>query len=196
MLGQVALANLALIDAGAVNTISSLSDGSTEADIVSALWAPIRDEVLGAHNWDFAKAVVALAEDSGYTIVDEAWEYAYEMPALCIKPRYLSERDYNYEIRDEHILCDVEDAILIYTKRITDTTKWSTYFDTAMAKRLAAALCRPLKRKGSTAKELLSEYMMALATAQMHDATASNLTQDHQYRHTIDNDSWYTARQI
>ncbi len=196
-LGKTAIANVALTDIGA-HEISDFdpSDGSTESDYVTTFWAVIRDEVLAVHNWDFAKGVKTLAEDAGYSIDDDKWEYAYELPPDCIKARYLSDKDYNYEIRDTHLLCNLSDgnAILIYTKRIEDTTKWDPLFIQAFTKRLGAALCRPLKRKASIAKDLLNEYAAMFGLATQSDAAQSNLTQDDQYRHTAANDSWLTAR--
>lgn len=195
MLSQVAIVNLALIDIGAA-TITSMDETSNEATKASALWAPIRDEVLVSHHWDFATVAVDLALESDFVIVDEKWQYSYAIPSDCLEPRYLGLKDYNYEVRGTHILCDIEDAQLIYTAKITDTTKYPAMFDTALAKRLGAALCRPLKKRGSTAREMMGEYEVAISLAQNRDASQSNMSNDDKYRHTVNNDTWLQARYI
>ncbi len=198
MAGKTDIANLALTDIGA-NMISGFpadGDDTNEASKVDAFWELLVDEVLAKINWDFAKKASILAEDADYDIEDAKWDYAYSLPADCVKPRYLSDRDYNYEIRGLHLLCDLEDgdAILLYTARIEDTTKWDALFTMAFAKRLSAALCRPLKKKESRAKELLVEYREKIAEATQGDAAQANMTNDDQYRHTADNDTWLSAR--
>lgn len=194
-LGKVAIANLSLIDIGAA-VISSFDDGSNEADKVAALWDAIREEVLCAHRWDFAKKTSVISEDADYDIDDEKWTTSYTLPADCLKPRYLSDKDYNYEIRERHLLCDVEDgeAILVYTADVEDTTVWDVLFRQAFAKRLSAGLCRALKRKGSLVKDLLVEYEAFLTMAQQSDASQSNMTNDDKYRHTEENDTWLSSR--
>lgn len=196
-LGKTAIANLALIDIGA-KTISAFDDGSNEANKVAALWDALREEVLSIHNWDFAKKTEILAQEADYDIDDEKWDYSYALPSDCIKPRYLSDKDYNYEVREKHLLCDLDDgdAILVYTVDVEDTTAWDVLFRQAFAKRLSAALCRPLKRKGSKVNDLMNEYFAMISTARMGDAAQSNQSNDDKYRHTAENDTWLTARTV
>lgn len=195
--GKTSIANMSLIDIGS-SPISSFDppDGSVSADHVAAIWDTLVAEVLAVHNWDFAKKVSALAEDVDYTIDDEKWEHAYELPRDCIKSRYLSNRDYMYEIRDLHLLCNREgpNAVLTYTRFESNVDNWDILFRQAFSKRLSGALCRPLKKRGSMARDLFAEFRQMISEAQQSDAAQSNQSMGDEYRHTVENDSWLQAR--
>jgi hypothetical protein len=70
---QVGIANLALIRAG-TKTITAL----TENIVVNAVWQYIRDEVLAAKDWKFAKTRVALAKNATAPVYQ--FDYAYTLP--------------------------------------------------------------------------------------------------------------------
>lgn len=58
--------------------ISSLTEGSTAADQASLAWPYIRDEVLEAADWTFAKTRKALAQNATTPVGD--FDYAYTLP--------------------------------------------------------------------------------------------------------------------
>ncbi|MCM2343310.1 MAG: hypothetical protein NDJ24_01970 [Alphaproteobacteria bacterium] len=58
-LNDVALASRALIRLGAA-PIASFNDGSAEAEIAGALFAPVRDSLLSAYGWSFASGQITL----------------------------------------------------------------------------------------------------------------------------------------
>lgn len=58
--------------------ISSLTEGSTAADQASLAWPYIRDEVLEASDWTFAKTRKALAQNTSSPVGD--FDYAYTLP--------------------------------------------------------------------------------------------------------------------
>ena len=85
---DVGIANIALIRIGA-KRISSLTEDSESAIVVNAVWQYIRDEVLSARDWHFAKVRVALAKN--VTTPAYNFDYAYTIPSdflrLCRQDR-------------------------------------------------------------------------------------------------------------
>lgn len=80
---------LALI--GARSTITSINDGSNEADQCALFYVTVLKEVMRAVNWNFAKAQIDLTElgnaVDGTSIYPWAYKYAY--PSDCLKERYI-----------------------------------------------------------------------------------------------------------
>lgn len=69
------------------NTISSFSDGTTQAGICEALYPDVRDMVLSLYPWSFSIKKVDL-QQSATSPVNE-WTYAYPMPSdsMTMVPR-------------------------------------------------------------------------------------------------------------
>lgn len=168
MPSPVEIANIALSNIGAENLVSSIDppDGSVEAGYCATFYPIARGVMLEAAKPAFAKKRATLA---GVTNTS-AWAYAYAKPSDCLKPLRLlpaetlalifSDDDTElalldrlttvesdsarYEIEGEKILCDIEDATLIYVFDQTDTTKWTPLFGDAVAAMVASYLCGPL----------------------------------------------------
>jgi hypothetical protein len=75
---QVGITNLALIKIGA-KRITAMTEDSESAIVANAIWQYIRDEVLAAKDWRFAKTRVALAQNA--TSPAYMFDYAYTLPA-------------------------------------------------------------------------------------------------------------------
>jgi len=85
---DVGIANLALIRVGA-KRITALTEDSEQAIVANAVWQYIRDEVLAAKDWKFAKVRVALAKN--VTVPVYQFGYTYTLPTdflrLCKQDR-------------------------------------------------------------------------------------------------------------
>lgn len=75
---QVGIVNLSCGKIGA-KSISSMDDDSEQAIKAKAAWDYVRDEVLEAAEWRFAKTRVALAQST--TTPVSGWLYAYPLPS-------------------------------------------------------------------------------------------------------------------
>jgi len=75
---QVGIVNLSLIKIGA-KRITAMTEDSESAIVANTIWQYIRDEVLAAKDWRFAKTRVALAKNA--TAPAYAFDYAYTLPA-------------------------------------------------------------------------------------------------------------------
>ncbi len=102
---NVDICNRALQMAAARAAITSLSDGSNEAENCNMLFVPIRDQVLGMAFWNFArktinmnllKAAPGTPESPTVTALQwtpsypaPPWFYEYQYPSDCIQFRYI-----------------------------------------------------------------------------------------------------------
>lgn len=91
MTADVSLCNRALSEIGARATITSLSDSSS-AGVQCTIWYDaLREQLLRAAPWGFARKQLALTETGNFNDqnVPYPWLYKYEYPADCLKVRYL-----------------------------------------------------------------------------------------------------------
>jgi len=194
--------NVALSHIGADAVVVSISppDGSVEAGHCARFYPIARRELIESHPWSFTKTRATLAEVTNPSTI---WTHAYAMPSDCVKPlrvlsltdfdAYLLSWDYDASGRsalasiDEHtgVPFDIEsgvllthepEAVLIYQRDITDTTKFSPLFGSALGYLLAGYLAGPIikgmegARTGATLRE---QGFGLLAKAAASDANAS-----------------------
>jgi len=82
-----AMVNVALTRIGA-NNISSITDGSPSAIKANIVWETVRDEVLQARDWRFAKLRASLTQNEIAPL--HSYDYAYPLPSdflRLVKPR-------------------------------------------------------------------------------------------------------------
>lgn len=163
--------NVALSHIGADAVVVSISppDGSVEAGHCARFYPIVRRELIEAHPWSFTKARATLAEVANPSTI---WSYAYSLPSDCINTlrvlpltdvnAYLLAWDYTQngeqsvaQMLDEHdsVAFDIEgdvllthepEAVLIYQRDVTDTTKFSPTFGSALGYLLAGYLAGPI----------------------------------------------------
>lgn len=170
----VSICNMALDRIGHAEPIGDLTDDSAGATVCARWYQLCRDEVLRAHRWGFARRtqVLALVEEDP----DDEWGYSYRYPADCVLARRfvsaLGDSDPNeqpFDISSDEsgrlILCDVEDAELVYTARIEDPALFPEDFAAALAWKLAAEIAIPLARSIDVATNAAAQYRQALPRA-------------------------------
>jgi hypothetical protein len=91
---DIQIANLALDCIGARATISSFTEASAEARLLSRQYEQARDDVLAAAHWNFARRQLALTllKDGTLSPPDDVpapWTYEYAYPTDCIGARYI-----------------------------------------------------------------------------------------------------------
>ncbi len=186
MANAVDICNLALshIGSDAVVTAISPPDGSVEAGYCARFYPLARKVMLSATNWSFATKRVALAE---VTNPSSIWLYAYAQPADCLKPVHIfkagadEEDSAEFEVENSIILTNEPDAVMKYTRDVTDTTKYIEPFVSALSWMLASYLAGPIL-KGSAgvnaAGALLERAMQEARAAGANDANRSDVTTD------------------
>jgi hypothetical protein len=143
-LSQIDLCSRALLKVGA-NSISSLEEGTTEAEIAASLYPTIRDSLLSAHPWNFATRQQSLAMLTSPPVAD--FQYAFQLPVDCI--RVLSAgtggrgSGITYRIIQRQLLTDMESVVLTYIFRPLEAD-FPPFFDMTLIAHLAAEFCIPL----------------------------------------------------
>lgn len=194
------ICNMALSHIGSDARVSSISppDGSVEAGHCATFFDQARTELIEPGNWRFAVKRVALAE---VTNVSTAWAYAYARPSDCMNPKRIlragstftvfTQDDTSYSPTDDDcaafnvegdvIYSNEPDAVLLYTSDITDTTKLTPSFVSALSYLLASYLAGPIIKGNEGVKigDAMRQRAMALAsTAETASANASSTSHD------------------
>ena len=184
MTSQVAIANLALSHLGNRARVASIypPDGSVEADLCATFLPIARDELLELGDWSFARKRETLAELPA--VDSEVWEYAYVVPSDCLRPRRIlsgnmtmgEEDSAVFVVEGDTIFTNKQNARLIYTRYVTDVSKFPPSVVVPFSYLLAAHLAGPIIKNepGSRAASALREAAkVAAAVALKNDANGS-----------------------
>jgi hypothetical protein len=179
MASDVDICNMALSHIGSDAIVSSISpvDGSVESGHCARFYPQARVELLEAHSWRFARKRETLAELA--TNPSDVWAYAYGLPSDMLVPlRVLSsfvlvEAGYlaagaiatpselalinergsaDFDIEGTTLFTNEPEAVLLYRRDITDTSKFTGSFRTALSYLLASFLAGPLIKGSEGAK--------------------------------------------
>lgn len=194
MQSPVSIFNLALAKLAQDVTVADFTERSKEARLGGRLWEPMRDLVLAERQWPWAMKAVALAQESEAPL--PGWRYRYARPLDCItvvtatdehglrqcrrmalwcddavRLRYGFEYEQASGEQGTSILCDHDQAYLIYVARITDASRYPAHFVEALACKLAEeAAPAVIGDRGFTSKTGLKQlYQLALSQAAAHD---------------------------
>lgn len=201
MSSEVDVCNLALAHLADEAAVSSISppDGSAQADHCKRFYPIARDALLEIFAWPFATTRVALSLTTGEPA--GAWEYEYAMPADVARVLSINvdgvlddtaSQDYVIETNSDGsavILTNTPDAIMRYTRRVTDTTKFSPLFVTTLSWLLASFLAGPITKSKQDAAAAYQRFLTELAKS---STSAANQMQNN----PIHTPQWMAARGI
>jgi hypothetical protein len=194
---------MALSHIGSEARVSSISppDGSVEAGHCATFYDQARTEMLEPGNWAFALKRQLLAQ---VTNTSNAWAYAYTKPADCqralriLRPSvavtvftqdriaypHTDDRDSApFDVEGEVLYSNEPDAVLVYTRDVTDTTKFPASFVSALSYLLAAYVAGPIVKgnEGVRVGDAMRERAQALAdlsaTSSANASSADNVPQ-------------------
>lgn len=179
-ISSVQIANFALSKTGSDSTIESLTEGSAEAQSANLWFEHSRNQTLAAFKWSFATkraTLAAHAEDP-----PDDWNFRYVYPADCLQMRFIQNPagkgadpiPFEIEIAlngTRSILTDAEEAIGIYTKDVTDTFLYPSYFIEIFATILASHIALDLTGSPTLANYLEDRARIMLVFASSVDAS-------------------------
>jgi len=167
MASEVSICNRALALLGA-NTITSLTDGSTEANVCNAVYADARDAVLRAFPWSCAIQRATLAQLS----TSPVWGYdkAYSLPndPHCLAVLDLKESS-KYRVEGRNLVCNSDTATIKYVARITDPGQFDPAFVFALACRISAEVSYALTQNRSLSSDMWQLSENAITEASIYD---------------------------
>lgn len=193
----VQICNEAISDLPA-HPITGLDDQRKEARECSRHLNGVVSDLLDEHDYDFARRRVSLASVANDR--EGEWAYAYRLPDEIISPIMLV-RDYDanstglvvtpilywpgidlqmlgyapidYEIANNTLYTNLDEAILEYSIDAVEPNKWPPLFAQAVIRLLAARIYRPiLGEKADTGEWRIKQQAAAYAAA---EARASDL---------------------
>jgi hypothetical protein len=182
MASEVSICNLALSHLSNQANIASLMEQSVEAQYCSQFYPLARDQVLAEHNWSFAtkRANLAYLDNDGVQ-----WQYCYARPNDCLSviamlvPGALDDFDQQDYVQEQNtagvlvMRTNVPDAVLKYTKKITDPTLFEAHFITALSYLLASYLAGPITKDMKLKEAMYQAYSTSLGKARVSNANDS-----------------------
>lgn len=175
------IANAALEQIGAKSGIQSLTENSPEARACNFWFDFCRVHVLEAYNWGFARKRLALAASSDDP-PEGIWSYRYQYPVDCVKAREIEnslgptadaipfEIEQTSDGSAKTIVTNQEEATLIYTRNVEETSLFSAHFIDTLAAQLASRIALKLTGKRTIRDDMLKLYSQLLLAAPAHDA--------------------------
>lgn len=173
----VSLCNLALSRAGGqrIAQITSLGEASNEARQCAILYPELLRTCLRRFPWQFAakRAHLAFIGQGNRQFL-----YSYQYPSDCLQARKIVSAgketlEFTTELGPDNtrnILCNIEDAELLYTAEVTDPRVWDALFYSALAWELASELAVVLGNDSSKGKYLMDRAMLAFDEACTSDS--------------------------
>ncbi len=172
-LTDIALCARALIKLGA-KPINGFDDGTAEAEVAAALYAPVRDGLLSAHPWNFATTQTTLAQLADAPLADYA--NAFALPTDFLRALSAGSgargRGLAYRLSGASLHCNSPAVVLTYLRRPPEPD-FPPFFDLALIARLAAEFCLPLTESTSRA-----EMLARLAEDELRRARTVDSQQD------------------
>ena len=154
------------------NRITSLDDGTTEAKLCKDNFTFIRDAVLEAMDWSFAKKQTRLTPLA--TAPDFRFDQQFLLPSDVLRIITAGAvEDFSdwleWERQADVVAADTDVLYLLYVARITDTTRFPPSFTQALAQRIAADLAVPLTENAGLSQRYWQLYERKLAEAASND---------------------------
>jgi len=186
---ETEVCNMALSYLGEPGRLTNVdTDTTREAELCRQFLPLARDELIERHPWDFALRSVRPTKRSASPRVDYKYAYDYPEGVASVLGLVRSDVDYNYKTMgttgqyeytvelddngDRVLLTDLDDALMLYVAKVTDPTKWSTTFTSALAWRLVFHMAGAVIKGEEGSKKAVAAAGMAeraLRTATKHD---------------------------
>ncbi len=180
------ICNAAISHCGTRSKVSSIDEGSPEANACLSHFAMVRDSALRAYDWNFARVTAGLA-DLGNP--PRRWAYKYALPVDCLRLRRLNDvpllrwpetfcelaadRD-NTGAFIGVVLTNASPVSAIYTAQVTDPLRWDQGFVDAVAYGLAMRICFELTGKEERVRALTQMWQGMLVQAAAETANESS----------------------
>jgi hypothetical protein len=169
--------NLSLMHIGE-RPAAALNEQSKGAVLLARIYDRTVKTVLSGFPWDFATETAALVLT---TVQPTAYKYAltYDLPTDCLRARkiitagmaYDADSQIEFKREGAKLKCNVDDAVLVYTKSITDATLFDPLFVDVLSKYLAVHISLPVTGKPEVQSNV---FRLLQLTAPHAEATQAN----------------------
>ncbi len=164
--------NSALIKLGA-ELIASEDDENKRARLVKEQYPKVRNDLLRAHPWKFARTRVELAPidpaPADYTNFD--YDYVFQLPNDCLRVIGTNLCDIDmWDVEDRYLLANSTPIIIKYIKQVTNVTKFDDNFCECLAWALAADIAYALTQNVAREAAAQKAFKDKLAEARSFNA--------------------------
>jgi len=180
MANKIEITNAALIAVGS-DIIASLSDQTTEAQVVNTIWDQARRSLLRANLWNFATKRVELAQSVTPPSFDYAYRYA--LPSDHIRTVQVF-TDTDYKVENGFVVTNSERCQLKYIADIVDVNLWASDFCEVMSAKLAAEIAFPLTKDLKVSQLMYSLFQEKLQAAIWIDAS-EDIADNYQFDNSL-----------
>lgn len=184
MATEVDIANKALSHLGNDATVADLGEASVEAMHCARFLPYAIRTLLEMHAWKFAKTrVLGAPVETSFG----SWTVCYQEPADCVRVLGVLPEGYTNDTRDTVdfdceaaedgsplVMTNTENATIVYTRLVTDTTKFSPLFVEGLSWLLASYVAGPLIKGQEGAAESNRCFGIALGLAGRGAASNAN----------------------
>lgn len=179
MASDVEIVNVALRALGA-NRITSLSDGTKNANVADDIYTFVRDQVLRSATWGFATSRQQLSRLSDAPAF--GFDYQYALPSDWLRTVSVHDSDdgmgtvvYKEETYEsQRVLLANSDAIYLrYIARITDPALFTSDFTIAFAIELAKRMAVSIPNSNTIKADLENEVKAIILGAKSTDSAGS-----------------------
>lgn len=173
---STAICNIALGLIGVDRIVDINGTSKVERDC-KLIYDHARREVLEGYHWRFARKMVELARLSETPLF--GFSFAYSLPADCIRPINLSDKDTPFRVVGDQLHCNLqEDVYLEYTFDNKDAATFTGKFITSLSHRMAAPLALTIKKDKKLSQEMWDYYNALLPTNEADDARSENFEEN------------------
>lgn len=149
---KIEVVNTALYRVGA-ESIQALTDSNDRARVANALWSQVQDATMRSHPWNCLKSRASLAADATAPAFGYAYRYLLPVDPYCLRIIRTGNKRDLYKLEGRYVLTDeVAPLNLLYVGRIVDVSQWDAELENAVAIRLAAEICVPLRGDQASAR--------------------------------------------
>lgn len=172
MASEIGICNSALRKIGAA-AITSLTEGSNNANYCNEQYEKLRDDLLRSHSWNFATKRVELGRLSSTPAY--GFDNEFQQPADCLRVVSVSADESGvsspeYKIEGRMIRCNETQLFLRYVARITDPNQMPPDFREALAAVMARDAAIPIAQSNTLREQMEREAQRRVAQAKSADA--------------------------
>ena len=157
-ISKTSIVNKALTEVGAT-PVTSIDDGTNNADIVSRVYEISRKSILSECKWNFAtkRALLSTSADT-LAWYDTGETYIYVRPADVIKIFGTNDPLATYREEGDYIISDTSGLGIRYTYDIDDPTKYTASFVEAFIDKLCSDIAYIIVNSASLGQKYLELY--------------------------------------
>ncbi len=142
--------------------IMDMDEATTAGRACHLHFDTVRDTVLRSHRWNFAQKRAVLSKLVAAPAF--GWASQFTLPADCLRVLEVNNSEFEFlqgnrwEVEGRVLLSQDDEAELVYTARVIDSSLWDSLFVEALATYLAMRLSETIRGDTSRTQELMEEF--------------------------------------